>query len=78
MTIRANVVQIIRRPEGQAQEKTHIEGRHVQISYNSDGRFVVRVLQDGGDVLLVFSELASRKIIQFAQEALASRTPVPF
>lgn len=47
-------------------KKDSFAGDKVQISYNSWGHLVVRIIQPNGDVLAVFDAATTREILNFA------------
>lgn len=56
--------------------KQQLTGGNVQVSYNSHGHLVVRLMkQNGSDTLIVFDAKASREIIEFCQERLSGMAP---
>lgn len=62
------MIEVIFRSDGQPAVKNQINGRWAQVSFNSDGRLVVRVIDSpGSDTLLVFGLEASRSILNFAE-----------
>lgn len=73
------MIEIIKRNEGHKSLKEVIDKGKGQISYNSDGRLVVRVIHDNDrDTLIVFDERVSNQIIRFmkdAQNIFDSRLP---
>lgn len=69
-------VQIINRQEGQAAIHEEFGPGDPQISYNSDGRLVIRLIRSRvADILVVLSPRVSRALIQFCQTALARVEP---
>jgi hypothetical protein len=78
-------VEIIKRIEGQKADKQRIPEGHPQISFNSDGRMVIRQIYfpvDGTqeDTLLVLDVNTTSKIIKFVQqlEAVSKDDGLPF
>ena len=64
------MIQIIKRLNGKSEKET-IPGAHFQVSFNSDGRLVLRsVINSENDVLAVLDTGASKKVINFCQKAL--------
>lgn len=60
------MIQIIQRHEGHKSVISTLEKGHAQISYNSDGHLVVRVIHDKErDTLIVFDEKASQEVLKF-------------
>ena len=78
------MIEIINRPEQANCSKGQFEGNQAQISFNSDGRLVVRILNSrfnqGGfasdfeDSLIVFDANVSSQIVYFIQNALRCRS----
>jgi hypothetical protein len=65
------MIEIIKRREGEPSQKEQVTGEMMQVSYNSWGHLVVRVIQgDTQDVLVVFNKQVSENIIQFCQGQL--------
>ena len=72
------MIQIIKRQEGKRSEIMTLEGERAQISYNSDGHLVVRLINgDYQDTLVVFDIRSSRKIFDFIGK-LCNRNELPF
>jgi hypothetical protein len=65
------MIEIITRPESGEITKEQICGIRPQISYNSDGRMAIRIIQHNGDVLMVLDRPTSVLLIHFCQECLA-------
>lgn len=66
--------EIIRRKAGRMPEIERIDGKSRQVSFNSDGRIVVRYFDSqDDDVLIVFDERTSHILRQFIQEKLSRR-----
>lgn len=70
------MIEIIKRREGEKSEKQQINGEKVQVSYNSWGHLVIRVIQphpktvldDGGhDTLIVLDKRTSLEVIRFIE-----------
>lgn len=65
------MIEIIDREEGKESIKKHILGRYSQISYNSDDRIVIRIIETNKrDTLIVLGETTSEKLIGFCQNVL--------
>ena len=66
--------EIISRKAGRMPEIERIDGKSRQVSFNSDGRIVVRYFDSqDDDVLIVFDERTSHILRQFIQEKLSRR-----
>jgi hypothetical protein len=66
-------IEIIRRHEGSKSNKFIFgePGNKPQISYNSDGRIVLRLIQNtGSDTLVILDDRASELLIDFCQNSL--------
>lgn len=64
------MIEIIKRNDGHKSLKEVIDKGKGQISYNSDGRLVVRVIHDNDrDTLIVFDPHVSSQIIRFVKDA---------
>lgn len=86
------MIEIIKRREGEKSEKFQINGEKVQVSYNSWGHLVIRVIQplieDAGpgcainekdnDTLVVLDKQTSEEVIKFCKECLNLRCKLPF
>jgi hypothetical protein len=75
------MIEIISREKGEGQERKKICRGNYQVSYNSDGRLVLRIIHDKArDTLIVCDSVASDEIIGFCQHKLAKvRDPdIPF
>ena len=75
-------IETIKRVDGE-EHKQGIYGNYkkVQISFNSDGHLVIRlVYEDNNDALIVCDRNISDKVIEFCQEELKDREnmEVPF
>lgn len=68
------MIEILERSKNMVKEKYQISGGRRQISYNSDGRLVIRVYDGSGDKLVVFDRLLSEDIINFVKHSI--RYPV--
>lgn len=74
-----DMIEIIKRRDGEPSQREKIQGRGIQVSYNDWGHLVVRVLQDlsandaGADTLIVFAAAQSEQIIGFCQDQLIRR-----
>lgn len=73
-------VEIIKRKSGKMPEIERIEGRSRQVSFNSDGRIVVRYFDSqDDDVLIVFDERTSYILRRFIQRELSQeKDGIPF
>ena len=68
------MIEIIGRCDGQWSSKQQIGGYNPQISYNSDGRLVIRLINGDhslADQLIVLDADVSEKVIGFCQKSLA-------
>lgn len=64
--------QIIRRKVGEQPEISNINGKRSQISFNSDGRIVVRYYDtQSNDTLIVLDERTSRRLRGFIRFELS-------
>lgn len=72
--------EIIKRKAGKMPEIERIEGRSRQVSFNSDGRIVVRYFDSqDDDVLIVFDERTSYILRRFIQRELSQeKDGIPF
>ena len=66
------MIQIISRKDGKKSKKTNINSaiKNIQVSYNSWGHLVVRILQNENpneDTLIVFNQRVSGEIIDFSR-----------
>lgn len=68
------MIQIIKRQNGKAEQKETLAGDYFQVSYNCDGRLVLRLYGGGDDTLVVLDPIASRRVIRFCQDDLKSLT----
>jgi len=65
---------IERKPAEQTKTKIKCES-HEQVSYSSDGRLAVRILQHDGDVLVVFDRPLSQLLIRFVKDGIMDMEP---
>lgn len=74
------MIEIIKRKEGFKSQKEQLNGSRVQVSYNSWGHLVVRVIiDDTEDSLVVFDKKASQEVINFSQRFITKTDrPLPF
>lgn len=62
------MIEIIGREEGDKSVKQQLETGRAQISYNSDGHLVIRIIHDKKrDTLVVLDCNVSDKVIEFCQ-----------
>jgi len=60
------MIEIIKREEGKKSEKERLQPGRTQISYNSDGHLVIRIIHDNkSDTLIVCNPSTSDEIIEF-------------
>lgn len=72
------MIQIIKRKEGEESVVTSFGSGRPQISYNSDGRLVIRIIEDDGeDKLIVLDNKTSKTMIRFFHD-LFSLNNLPF
>ena len=67
------MIEIIKRIEGQKSERHQLSGRP-QVSYNSDGRLVIRLIDtQESDQLIVLDQYLSNMVIGFTQDKISNR-----
>lgn len=67
------MIEIIKREEGKQSIKEQLESGKVQISYNSDGHLVIRVIHSlDRDTLVVMDCNVSNKVREFCQLQLTN------
>lgn len=68
------MIEIIKKEEGEQSIKEQFATGKAQISYNSDGHLVIRVIHDKErDTLIVCDFATSNKIIEFCQFYLSDK-----
>jgi hypothetical protein len=78
------MIQILKREELKRTEKETVEAKNIQVCFNNYGHLSVRLINDSklnqmgqtveNDVLIVFNQYASLKIIEFIQGQLKQAT----